>query len=348
MKNLLFYFLCSQFLICQIPQDKKIISSLYVYDLDSRKSSLLFKEERHFEAPNWSKDGNYLYINSQGKLEKYDLKGNNLGVINTGNLDKLNNDHGISFDGKFLFFSSGKNEIQGHSSYIYSIPLAGGSPKLLTKFSPSYWHGVSADGKYIVYCAERDGNYDVYKLNSEGGVEVRLTFDDGLDDGPEYSPDGKYIIYCAERDGNYDVYKLNSEGGVEVRLTFDDGLDDGPEYSPDGKYIYFNSYRSGKMQIWRMNSKGSDAEQITFDKYSNWFPHISPKNDLAVIISYIEDQKQLHPFGKNVKLRLINLNTKKVTDLTDIFYGGQGTINVNSWNPDGTKFSYVKYSLEDL
>jgi len=42
------------------------------------------------------------------------------------------------------------------------------------------------------------------------------------------------------------------------------------------------------------------------------------------------------------------LNTKKVTDLTDIFYGGQGTINVNSWNPDGTKFSYVKYSLEDL
>ena len=155
-------------------------------------------------------------------------------------------------------------------------------------------------------------------------------------------------MYCAERDGNYDVYKLNSEGGVEVRLTFDDGLDDGPEYSPDGKYIYFNSYRSGKMQIWRMNSKGSDAEQITFDKYSNWFPHISPKNDLAVIISYIEDQKQLHPFGKNVKLRLINLNTKKVTDLTDIFYGGQGTINVNSWNPDGTKFSYVKYSLKDI
>ena len=90
-------------MICQIPQDKKIISSLYVYDLDSRKSTLLFKEERHFEAPNWSKDGNYLYINSQGKLEKYDLKGNNLGVINTGNLDKLNNDHGISFDGKFLF-----------------------------------------------------------------------------------------------------------------------------------------------------------------------------------------------------------------------------------------------------
>ena len=134
----------------------------------------------------------------------------------------------------------------------------------------------------------------------------------------------------------------------EYILTFDDGLDDGPEYSPDGKYIYFNSYRSGKMQIWRMNSKGSDAEQITFDKYSNWFPHISPKNDLAVIISYIEDHKQLHPFGKNVKLRLINLNTKKVTDLTDIFYGGQGTINVNSWNPDGTKFSYVKYSLEDL
>ena len=232
MKNLLFYFLCSQFLICQIPQDKKIISSLYVYDLDSKKSTLLFKEERHFEAPNWSKDGNYLYINSQGKLEKYDLKGNNLGVINTGNLDKLNNDHGISFDGKILFFSSGKNEIQGHSSYIYSIPLAGGTPKLLTKFSPSYWHGVSADGKYIVYCAERDGNYDVYKLNSEGGVEVRLTFDDGLDDGPEYSPDGKYIYFNSYRSGKMQIWRMNSKGSDAEQITFDKYSNWFPHISP--------------------------------------------------------------------------------------------------------------------
>ena len=202
------------------------------------------------------------------------------------------------------FFSSGKNEIEGHSSFIYKISLKGGEPKLLTPLNPSYWHGVS--------------------------------------------PDGSDIVYCAERNGNYDVYKMNSDGGEEIRLTTAEGLDDGPEYSPDGKYIYFNSYRSGKMQIWRMLADGSNKEQMTFDNYSNWFAHIAPHNQNAVLISYLEDQGQQHPFGRKVKLRLLDLNTKEVSNLTPPFYGGQGTINVPSWNPEGTQFAYVVYSLEDL
>jgi Tol biopolymer transport system component len=62
----------------------------------------------------------------------------------------------------------------------------------------------------------------------------------------------------------------------------------------------------------------------------------------------MEDQKEGHPFGKRVKLRLLDLSTKEITDLTEEFYGGQGTINVPSWSPDGKKFAYVQYELEDL
>jgi len=102
------------------------------------------------------------------------------------------------------------------------------------------------------------------------------------------------------------------------------------------------------MQIWRMKKDGSDPEQITFDSYSNWFAHISPNGDVAVLISYLEDQRQKHPFGKDVKLRLINLNTREIRDLTEPFCGGQGTINVPSWNPNGTQFAFVKYELEEL
>jgi Tol biopolymer transport system component len=162
------------------------------------------------------------------------------------------------------------------------------------------------------------------------------------------SPDGKTIVYCAARNGNYDIYSMSSNGGDEIRLTTTDGLDDGPEYSPDGKYIYINSYRSGMMQIWRMKADGSDPEQMTFDAHSNWFAHIAPNNKVATIITYMEDQKQAHPFGHQVKLRLLNLKTKEVKDLTEAFYGGQGTINVPSWSPDGKQFAYVRYALEDL
>lgn len=303
MKNIFFIIFSFNVLLAQIPNGKKIVSSLYIYDIIGKESILLAKENRYFEAPNWARNGTYLLINSNGKIEKYSLNGEYLETIKTGSLQKCNNDHGISFDGRTLYFSSGKNEIKKHNSFIYKTSLKGGPTEILTTESPSYWHGVS--------------------------------------------PDNKFIVYCAEREGNYDIYKMSSNGGKEIRLSNAKGLDDGPEYSPDGKYIYFNSYRTGKMQIWRMLNDGSNKEQMTFDNYSNWFAHIAPHNESAVLISYIKDQGQRHPFGKSVKLRLLNIETKKVSDLTSSFFGGQGTINVHSWNPEGTKFAYVSYSLID-
>ena len=295
---------CSLSLSAQIPAGKKVISSLYVYDVASGKSDLILTEKRHFEAPNWSRDGKVLLINAYGKLEKISPQGEKLGELNTGSVAKANNDHGYSFDGESLYISSAKAEIKEHTSFIYKVASAGGSPVQLTPLTPSYWHGVS--------------------------------------------PDGKTIVYCAARNGNYDVYSMPSNGGEETRLTTTEGLDDGPEYSPDGKYIYINSYRSGMMQIWRMKADGTDPEQMTFDAHSNWFAHIAPNNKVATIITYMEDQKQAHPFGHQVKLRLLNLKTKEVKDLTEAFYGGQGTINVPSWSPDGKQFAYVRYALEDL
>jgi Tol biopolymer transport system component len=287
----------------QVPEGKKVISSLYIYDLTSGKSTLILEEERHFEAPNWSRDGKYLLINSKGLLEKISPTGKKLGILPTGKVNKANNDHGFSFDGSTLYISSGKPEIKEHTSFIYKVAASGGEPELITPLSTSYWHGVS--------------------------------------------PDNRKIVYCAARNGNYDVYQMDVTGGEEVRLTKEEGLDDGPEYSPDGRYIYFNSFRTGRMQIWRMLADGSHPEQMTSDNYSNWFAHISPNNKVATIITYLEDQQQAHPFGRQVKLRLLDLNTKAVKDLTESFYGGQGTINVPSWNPEGTQFAYVRYALKD-
>lgn len=208
----------------------------------------------------------------------------------------MNNDHGISFDGNTVIFS--KNA-PGKGSQIYTIPLSGGTPKLIAPNEPSYWHGVS--------------------------------------------PDGDTLVYCAERNGLWDIYAIPSTGGEEIRLTDAEGLDDGPEYSYDGKWIYFNSHRTGKIEIYRMKPDGSGTEQLTDDELDNWFPHPSPDNQSAVIISYLEDQKGAHPFGKDVKLRLLNVETKEIKDLTEVFYGGQGTINVHSWSPDGEWLAFVKY-----
>lgn len=279
-------------------QKKSIQSELVILNINTGKQQVILSEYRHFEAPNWSRDGQYLLFNSNGRLEKISVKGEKLGVLNTGFADRCNNDHGFSFDGKTIIISHGDAKANG-ASRIFKMPAEGGTPKLVTENHPSYWHGISPDGKELVYCAGRNGQWDVYKISINGGTETRLT------DAP--------------------------------------GLDDGPEYSYDGQWIYFNSHRTGRMHLYKMKPDGSAQQQLTFDNYDNWFPHPSPNGKYLAYISYLQDQKGQHPFGKDVKLRLFNTATKKSKDITPVFYGGQGTLNVHSWSPDGKKIAFVRY-----
>lgn len=284
----------------QVPDNLQ--SSLKVVDIGSKQVQTILSVKQHIEAPNWSGNGAYFIVNNNGKLYRVNKTGNKeLTQINTGFADQCNNDHGISPDGKQLVISHNKPVDGGRSSSIYLLPISGGKPVEVTSQTPSYWHG--------------------------------------------WSPDGKTLAYCAERNGNYDVYTVSVSGGKETRLTTNKGLDDGPDYSPDGKHIYYNSFKSGSMQLWRMNTDGEEQEQLTTDAYSNWFAHPSPDGKWLVYISYMQDQGQSHPFGKDVKLRLMSLTDKSIIDLTEVFYGGQGSINVPSWSPDSKQVAFVSYKI---
>lgn len=209
-------------------------------------------------------------------------------------------------------------------------------------------HLITADGKYIAISHSPAGQSSlIYVLPFEGGVPRLVT-----EQGPSYlhgiSPDNKFLSYCAERNGNYDVYVVPFEGGSEVRLTTDEGLDDGPEYSPDGKHLWFNSVRSGLMQIWRMNADGSEQTQMTFDETRNsWFPHISPDGKQVLFITYTKGDLQPHEHlaNKNVELRIMPTAGGEPKTVANLF-GGQGTINVNSWSPDSKRVAFVSYRFD--
>ena len=136
-------------------------------------------------------------------------------------------------------------------------------------------------------------------------------------------------------------------GGRETRLTSSPGLDDGPEYSPDGRHIWFNSTRSGLMQLWRMEADGSDPVQMSFDESNNWFGHVSPDGEKIVFISYKKGDVEIdkHPPNKNVQLRLMSSRGGDFKVIAELF-GGQGTINVNSWSPDSRRIAFVSYRLK--
>jgi TolB protein len=241
-------------------------------------------------------------------------------------------------DGKYLIYNS--------EGLLYRFDLATGIPEQINSgfaTSNNNDHVLSFDGKILGishHVAEEDNKSIIFTMPVGGGTPERITAK-----GPSYlhgwSPDGRYLTYTAERGGNYDIYTIGIEKKKEVRLTEAPGLDDGPEYSPDGRYIFFNSARTGTMQLWRMKPDGSEQEQFTFDMYNDWFPHISPDGKHIVFLSFMPDVRtDDHPFYKHVYIRMMPAGggTPKVIAY---LYGGQGSINVPSWSPDGKQIAFV-------
>jgi Tol biopolymer transport system component/sugar phosphate isomerase/epimerase len=282
---------------------QKTVSILQILDVKTGAVTTVQEFPYLIEAPNWTVDGQWLVFNSGGKIYRISPEGGEPILINTGDIDGCNNDHVLSADGKSLAISASSRTRPG--SRIYTLPLEGGEPRLVTPLAPSYLHG--------------------------------------------WSPDGKIFCYCAERDGEYDIYNIPVVGGQEVRLTTSAGLDDGPEFSPDGKYIWFNSVRSGLMQVFRMKADGSQQRQMTFDSDLNsWFPHVSPDGKNVAFIAYHKGdlEPNEHLANKNVVLRVMTARGRKLRTVHSLF-GGQGTINVNSWAPDSRHLAFVSYRLED-
>ena len=122
------------------------------------------------------------------------------------------------------------------------------NPKQITPKGPSYLHGWSPDGNFLVFCGERNGEYDVYKIPSTGGQEVRLTETKGLDDGPEYTPDGKYIYFNSVRSGTMQIWRMKPDGKDPEQVTNDEFNNWFAHISPDGKWIVFISFLKEEVQ----------------------------------------------------------------------------------------------------
>lgn len=228
--------------IRNVPYSERVVeSTLEIINIESGLRTIVHKEKKHFEAPNWTPDDKTFIYNSGGKIFKIPASGGTPVMMNTGFADRCNNDHGISPDGKnFVISHHGGPD---GKSMIYILPIDGGEPKLVTENGPSYWHGWSPDGKTLAYCAERNGEYDVYTIPVKGGEETRLTDAPGLDDGPDYSPDGKYIYFNSVRSGQMKIWRMKTDGSEQIQITPGDNYGDWFAHpSPDNKYIVFVSY----------------------------------------------------------------------------------------------------------
>jgi Tol biopolymer transport system component len=203
-------------------------------------------------------------------------------------------------------------------------------------------HGFTPDGRAILLSSHRDRGSEIFVMPAGGG-EPRLVSPDAPSWWHGISPDGGTIAYVAARGERrvIDVHVKPLAGGEERRLTQGEGHSDGPDYSADGSRIYWNCDRGGHAQIWVMAADGTGQRRLFEDGFVNWFPHPSPCGRRLVYLAYPEGT-QGHPADLPVALVLCDPEGggRRVAAR---FTGGQGTINVPSWAPDGSAFAYVRY-----
>jgi TolB protein len=282
------------------------VSRLITIHRTGAQRKTVFETSGLIEAPNWTPDGKWLIVNQDGLLYRIPSSGGNPEQISTGGVTNCNNDHVLSFDGKRIYFSA--------AGHLYEIPVTGGVPRRVSnQYEPPesyryFLHGISPEGSQLAYVAVEPLNGDTM--------------------GRRY------------------LALIPSAGGPDVQLSPKDIFADGPEFSPDGKWIYFNSelaaVRSGHAQIFKMRPDTSEVTQLTFDDRVNWFPHLSPDNRWIIYLSYAPGTLR-HPADIDVLIRLQSVDQPgESTDVVALF-GGQGTLNVNSWSPDSEYFAFVEY-----
>ena len=275
-----------------------------IYDTLDETSTVVFETgDVLLEAPNWTTDGR-LILNGDGVLWALDPRpGAAPRRLEIAGVPTLNNDHVLAPGGESIYISA--NDWQ-----IYRAPIEGGDAERITDPDDAwlhFLHGVSPDGRRLAYTA----------------ITVA---------------DGPRLVTA-------DIRTMSVDGADDIPLT-DGQIADGPEYSPDGDWIYFNteqfSDRPGHAQLAHMRIDGSELEQLTFDDRVNWFPHLSPDGESIVYLSFPPGTEG-HPADLPVELKLVRHGRWDQARAVATLPGGQGTINVNSWAPDGRRFAYVDY-----
>jgi Tol biopolymer transport system component len=196
--------------------------------------------------------------------------------------------------------------LDGH---LYVGPLAGGPVRRLSEEDGMlhYLHGVSPDGATLAYVA----------IPREGGAPGRLALQPAT-------------------------------GGAGTIVDTGPGHIDGPEYSPDGEWILFNTEgfttEPGHAQLARIPAAGGAPERLLESGTVDWFPHLSPDGRFATYLAFPAGTEG-HPADLDVEVRLVSTDDWGAPLRRYPLFGGQGTLNVNSWAPDSRRFAFVAYPV---
>ncbi len=155
--------------------------------------------------------------------------------------------------------------------YNYRLMLAdadGARPRQILEspepiLSPS-WAPNGEDIAYVSF--ESDRRPAIVRHNLKTGFREKLTYFEGLNSAPAWSPDGRQLAMVLSKDGSPDIYLMDMASKRLTRVTKDNiAIDTEPAWMPDGKSLVFTSNRGGAPQIYRVTLADGWTERMTFD-----------------------------------------------------------------------------------
>jgi hypothetical protein len=212
-------------------------------------------------------------------------------------------------------------------------------------------HVLAPDGAGI-YLSADDGH--IYRAELAGAPANRISAEDGCFHFLHgVSPDGERLAYVGIQAGDFAtpgrLWTVPSGGGSAAAIDVGPGHCDGPEYSPDGEWIYLNTEtfasRPGHAQLARVRSDGGGLERLVESETVDWFPHISPDGAFAAYLRFPPGTVG-HPADLPVEIVAVAVHDWTVPLHAWPLFGGQGTLNVNSWSPDSARFAFVAYPFD--
>jgi TolB protein len=232
-------------------------------------------------------------------------------------------------------------------------PTASLSPVPIDALPPINNDHVLDAPRGLIYLSANDGH--LYDAPITGGTATRISHDPS-----RYhflhgvSPDGTTLAFVDLPRGDFAaagrLSLIPATGGDTTYPAAGSRHIDGPEYTADGAWIYLNTEefggRPGHAQLARVPATGGELEQLVVSDTVDWFPHLSPDGTHATYISFPTGTLG-HPANLAVTIHVVETDDWTKPLLSIPLFGGQGTLNVNSWSPDGRRFAFVSYPISD-
>lgn len=239
--------------------------------------------------------------------------------------------------------------------------------------------GCDFNSDKIVFVSDRNGNDEIYVMNTDGASQKRLTSNVTMDYSPQLSRDGQKIAYVSEMGGVLQVDIMDSDGGNVVKPPANSGNMRNPHWCPQSERVSFITDMEGQIDVYVMNSDGTDMLKVTDDNLvedlGNWSPNaewvvyaISEGEDMGVymrnprgvdVIQLTQTQDSgpvWAPVGSLIayfsEITVIDNEGKEKVD-TEMRIVDMETMEVTSlvaqvhaesgisWSPDGKKLTYV-------